>query len=128
MVWYLDTSAFLKLIATEDESAAMRAWFSSHDAVWSSQLLQTEASRAGARLGIDADVIDDALETVSLILPSVATFFVARHLPPPSLRSLDALHLATAMEIGDDLEGIVVYDERLTDAARAASLKVFAPR
>jgi predicted nucleic acid-binding protein len=128
MVWYLDTSAFLKLITTEDESAAMRTWFSSHDSVWSSQLLHTEALRAGARLGIDADVIEDALETVSLVLPSVATFFVAGQLLPPSLRSLDALHLATAMEIGDDLEGIVAYDERLADAARAASLEVFVPR
>lgn len=128
MVWYLDTSAFLKLITAEDESAAMRTWFSSHDSVWSSQLLHTEALRAGVRLGIDADVIEGALETVSLVLPSVATFFVAGHLSPPSLRLLDALHLATAMEIGDDLEGIVAYDERLTDAARAASLEVFAPR
>lgn len=128
MVWYLDSSAFLKLITMEEESAAMRKWFSSHDAVWSSQLLHIEALRAGIRLGIDADVIEDALETVSLILPSVSTFFVAGRLLPPSLRSLDALHLATAMEIGDDLEGIVAYDERLTDAARAASLKVFVPQ
>ena len=128
MVWYLDTSAFLKLITAEDESAAMRRWFLSHDSVWSSQLLHTEALRAGARLGIGADVIEIALETVSLVLPSVATFFVAGQLRPTSLRSLDALHLATAMEIGDDLEGVVAYDERLTDAARAASLVVLAPR
>lgn len=128
MVWYLDTSAFLKLITTERESNAMRAWFSSHDSVWSSQLLHTEALRAGSRLGIDADVIEDALETVSLVMPSVTTFFVAGQLPPPSLRSLDALHLATAMEIGDDLEGIVAYDELLADAARAASLEVIVPR
>ena len=128
MVWYLDTSAFLKLLTTERESAAMRTWFLSHDLVWSSQLLRTEAIRAGSRLGIDAEVIEDALETVSLVLPSVATFFVAGQLPPPSLRSLDALHLATAMEIGDDLEGIVAYDERLADAARAANLEVFVPR
>ena len=128
MVWYLDSSAFLKLITMEKESSAMRRWFSSHDSVWSSQLLHAEALRAGFRLGIDADVIEDALETVSLIMPSVATFFVAGRLLPPSLRSLDALHLATAMEIGDDLEGIVAYDEQLTDAARAASLEVFVPR
>lgn len=128
MVWYLDSSAFLKLITMEEESTAMRTWFSSHDSVWSSQLLHTEALRAGIRLGIDADVVEDALETVSLILPSVATFFVAGRLLQPSLRSLDALHLATAMEIGDDLEGIVAYDERLTDAARSASLEVFVPR
>lgn len=128
MVWYLDTSAFLKLLTTEDESTAMREWFSSHDSVWSSQLLHTEALRAGMRLEIDANVIEEALESVSLVLPSVATFFVAGRLLPASLRSLDALHLATAMEIGDDLEGIVTYDERLADAARAASLEVIVPR
>ena len=130
MVWYLDTSAFLKLIASEDETTALRAWLSSpgHDVVWSSQLLRTEARRAGARLGVDVDVLEDALETVSLVLPSAATFFVAGAVAPPSLRSLDALHLATALEIGDDLEGIVVYDQRLADAARAASLEVVAPR
>nr|MDA8262743.1 VapC toxin family PIN domain ribonuclease [Actinomycetota bacterium] len=87
MVWYLDTSAFLKLITTERESDAMREWFSSHDSVWSSQLLHTEALRAGSRLGIDADVIEDALETVSLVMPSATTFFVAGQLPSPSLRS-----------------------------------------
>ncbi|HUY43740.1 MAG TPA: type II toxin-antitoxin system VapC family toxin [Acidimicrobiales bacterium] len=128
MVWYLDTSAFLKLITMEDESPAMRRWFSSHESVWSSQLLHIEALRVGARLGIDVGVIEDALETISLVLPSVATFFVAGQLSPPSLRSLDALHLATAMEIGDDLEGIVAYEGRLSDAARAASLEVFTPR
>lgn len=127
MVWYLDTSAFLKLLTTEDESLAMRGWFSSHDAVWSSHLLHTEALRAGARLGIGIDIIEDALESVSMVLPSVTTFFTAGRLSPLSLRSLDALHLATALEIGDDLEGMVVYDDRLIDAARATSIKVLTP-
>jgi predicted nucleic acid-binding protein len=127
VVWYLDTSAFLKLITAEDESSAMRKWFSSHEPVWSSQLLYTEALRAGARLGIDIDIVEDALESVSLVLPSVATFFTAGRLSPMSLRSLDALHLATALEIGDDLEALVAYDDRLIDAARAASLHVLTP-
>ena len=127
MVWYLDTSAFLKLFVTENESSAMRRWFSSHDAVWSSQLLHTESLRSGARLGINRDVIEDALESVSMVLPSVATFFTAGRLSPTSLRSLDALHLATAMELGDDLEGMVAYDDHLIDAARAASIHVITP-
>jgi predicted nucleic acid-binding protein len=85
MVRYLDTSAFLKLLTTEDESTAMRECFSSHDSVWSSQLLHTEALRADMRLEIDANFIEEALETVSLVLPSVATFFVAGRLLPSSL-------------------------------------------
>ena len=128
MVWYLDTSAFLKLLTAESESMAMRAWFVSHDWIWSSQLLRTEALRAGVRLGIAGDIIEDALEAVSMVLPSATTFLVAGRFLPPTLRTLDALHLATAMEIGDDLEGMVAYDDRLIEAARSASIKVLRPR
>ncbi|MHB1640964.1 MAG: type II toxin-antitoxin system VapC family toxin [Candidatus Dormibacteria bacterium] len=127
MVWYLDTSAFLKLITTEEESPAMRRWFLAHSPIWSSQLLWTEAARAGTRLGIGREVVEAALDTVSLVLPSVRTFFEAGRLPPPGLRSLDAVHLATAIEIGDDLEGMVVYDDRLIEAARAASIPIVTP-
>lgn len=127
MAWYLDTSAFLKLLTAEDESDAMRKWFVAHDSLWSSQLLRTEAVRAASRLGISHDDVETALESVSLILPNVATFYAAGHLLPQSLRSLDALHLATALEIGDDLEGVVAYDERLISASRAASLVVVTP-
>jgi predicted nucleic acid-binding protein len=105
VVWYLDTSAFLKLITMEAETTAMRAWFSSHDPIWSSQLLYTEALRAGAHLGIGTDLVEDALDAISLVLPSVTTFATAGRFQPPGLRSLDALHLATALELGDDLEG-----------------------
>jgi hypothetical protein len=127
VVWYLDTSAFLKLITVEEETTAMRAWFSSHDAIWSSQLLYTEALRAGDRLGIGTDLIEDALDTMSLVLPSVTTFSTAGRLQQPALRSLDAIHLATALELGDDLEGLVAYDARLVDAARAVSIEVVTP-
>ncbi|MHB1534472.1 MAG: type II toxin-antitoxin system VapC family toxin [Acidimicrobiales bacterium] len=126
MVWYLDTSAFLKLITLEDESPAMRKWFRSHAPIWSSQLLYTEALRAGARLGIDIDVVHAALDTVSMVLPSAATFFAAGRLMPVALRSLDALHLATAIEIGDDLEGLVTYDQQLTEAALMVPIQVIA--
>lgn len=127
MVWYLDTSAFLKLITTEDESQAMRDWFSTHDSVWSSQLLQTEAIRAAGRLGIDRALVEDALETISFVLPSVTTFYSAGRVLPATLRSLDALHLSTALEIGDSLEGMIAYDERLIEAARLASIEVVTP-
>ena len=127
MAWYLDTSAFLKLLAEENDSAAMREWAVLHDSLWSSQLLRTEAVRAASHLGISDDDVETALESVSLILPSVATLYTAGHLAPHSLRSLDAIHLATALEMGDDLEGIVAYDERLITASRDASLVVVSP-
>ena len=127
MAWYLDTSAFLKLLVEGLDSAVMREWAVLHDSLWSSQLLRTEAVRAASHLGISDDDVETALESVSLILPSVATFYTAGHLAPHSLRSLDALHLATALEMGDDLEGIVAYDERLITASRDASLVVVSP-
>ena len=105
----------------------MRSWFTSHDAIWSSQLLYTEALRAGARLGIGTDLVEDALDTVSLVLPSATTFSTAGRLQPTMLRSIDAIHLATALEIGDDLEGLVAYDIRVLDAARRASIDVVSP-
>jgi predicted nucleic acid-binding protein len=127
MAWYLDTSAFLKLLTAENETVAMREWFATHDSIWSSQLLRTEAVRAASRLGISHDDVEIILESVSLVLPSVTTFYTAGHLLPHTVRSLDALHLATALEIGDDLEGVVAYDERLISASRSASLAVVSP-
>lgn len=127
MTWYLDTSAFLKLVTVEKESPALREWFGSHGPVWSSQLLVTEAGRAAARLGLADDVVDAALATVSTVLPSATTFYAAGRLSTPALRSLDALHVATAVELGADLEGVVSYDERLLAAARAEGLPVVSP-
>jgi predicted nucleic acid-binding protein len=127
MVWYLDTSAFLKLLVAEEESAALRAWLPEHEPTWSSHLLRTEALRAGTRLGIDHDAIEEALDAVSLILPRATTFLTAGELPPPDLRSIDALHLATALELGSDLEGIVTYDVRMTAGAQEMAIAVLAP-
>ena len=90
-------------------------------------MLRTEALRAAARLGLDDTVVDEALDTVSLVLPSVATFATAGRLRPRDLRSLDALHLATALEIGADLEGVVTYDTRMIRAAAMAELHVVTP-
>lgn len=127
LVWYLDTSAFLKLVVDEDSSSAMRSWFEDHDSPWSSQLLRTEALRAAQRLGVDVGSVEEGLEAVSLILPSVATYASAGRLQPNGLRTLDALHLASALEIGPDLEGMVTYDRRLSDAAHEASIVVVSP-
>lgn len=127
MAFYLDTSAFLKLLVTEAESPAMRAWFVADHSCWSSQILVTEALRAGRRLGIDLDAVNQALDAVSLFLPSAATFHSAGTVPPPTLRSLDALHVASAMELGRDLEAVVAYDGRLIESARAAGLAVLSP-
>jgi len=127
VAWYLDTSAFLKLVAAEAESTAMREWFRSHTPVWSSQLLLTEAWRAAIRLDLPDDVVEAALATIWTVLPSATTFYAAGRLSPPVLRSLDAIHLATALEMGADLEGVVGYDERLIAAAKSHGLPVVSP-
>ena len=73
MVWYLDTSAFLKLVVSENESTALRSWMVRSGPCWSSQLLRTEALRAGDRLEVPTGVVAEALDTVSLMMPSPST-------------------------------------------------------
>lgn len=127
MVWYLDTSAFLKLVVAEPESTALQAWLAEHGPIWSSQLLRTEALRAGSRLGIDETAVEEALEATSLVRPAASTFLVAGTLAPASLGSLEALHLATALELGEDLEGVITYDDRMARAAEASDVAAVSP-
>ncbi|HLI57086.1 MAG TPA: type II toxin-antitoxin system VapC family toxin [Actinomycetota bacterium] len=127
MAWYIDTSAFLKLLVAEEESAALRAWLTGHEPVWSSHLLRTEALRAAGRLGVDPEVVEQALATVFLVLPGSSTFATAGRLSPPGLRSLDALHLASALELGSDLQGLLTYDLRVSEGARELAIAVLAP-
>lgn len=128
MAYYLDTSAFLKLLVVEAESPAMRAWFTAGRSCWSSQLLVTEALPAGRRLGLDQAVVESTLDAVSLVLPAATTFHRAASLALTDLRSLDALHLATALELGTDLEAVVAYDARFLAGAGATGLPVLTPR
>ena len=65
--------------------------------------------------------------SITLIGVSSQTFEQAGRLDPPVLRSLDALHLACALELGDDLDGLVSYDDRLTEAAHANGVTTSAP-
>ena len=127
MAWYLETSAFLKLVVAEEHSSAMRSWFTRSGDCWSSQLLSTEALRAAGRLAIDPRNVEDVLDAITLVLPAESTFRLAARVGPPTLRSLDALHLASALELSPDLQGIVTYDDRIIGAAGAASVLVVSP-
>lgn len=129
MAFYADTSALVKLVATEAETAALRAWISLTSPVLvSSDLVRTELVRAVRRVApehvIQARTVLDAL---ILVTPSAATFETAAFLDPSILRSLEALHLAAALELGDDLEGFLCYDQRLAEAATAHGVRVIAP-
>lgn len=123
---YVDTSAFLKLLVPEDHTDVLRARLDSLD-IWSSTLLAVEAHRAAMRLGVSGSSVDDLLRSVSLVLPDEATFFLARTIGRAELRSLDALHLACASELGDDLEGLVTYDQRLASSTATMGFVVVSP-
>ncbi len=124
---YLDTSAAVKLLIDEEESSALRAYLSDHD--WaSSALVRTELVRALLRA--DPSVVPRALDLLaqgSLLVIDTEVLDTAARLSPPSLRSLDALHLASALELRDELTAFVAYDERLLSAASALGMPISSP-
>ncbi len=127
---YLDSSALLKLVFREDETEALSEFLLAHANRLTSIVARIEVLRAARRGGTNATVIraNDVLAHVDSIRLSEAVVTSASTLTPPSLRSLDAIHLATALSLGHDLGGMVVYDRRLADAARGAGLTVWSPR
>lgn len=120
-IWYLDTSAFLKLLVAEVHSAPLKRFVRTHE-LWSSTLLAVEAHRAAPRLAINAEVLVRALKAITMVVPSEATYSSAQSVGIPELRSLDAMHLASALELAGDLAGVLTYDRRL--AAGCAHEKV----
>jgi predicted nucleic acid-binding protein len=125
---YLDTSAYVKLIVDEPESVALHRELAGWSAWTSSALLGVEAVRACRRLGETvADSAETSLSDVALIPMDEQVLAVARRLDPSELRSLDSIHLATALSISTDLGALFSYDDRLTAAATAAGLHVLAP-
>ena len=128
MSLYLDTSAAAKLIVDEQESEALVAYIDSsmnEQELVSSTLLETELHRLAIRLEFDQSVVTDLLARVDLVDPPRSRFHEAGLLPGVHLRSLDALHLATALRV--DCELFLAYDKRLVDAARAVGPSVQSP-
>jgi len=127
---YLDTSAAVKLVQREDGSDALHGWLAAHpdQTLASSVILHTELLRATRRGRPDLLAqARDLLEHVVLLDVSWEVCDRAGLLDPAGMRSLDALHLASALALAEDLEGIVTYDTRLRDAAHALGLTVIAP-
>ena len=127
---YLDASAFVKVVIEETETAAVRAFLANRGVRRvSSALLRTESLRAVRHLGPDAlATVREGLRRVDLIGIDDRVLDAAGTLEPQVLRTLDAIHLATAMAVGDDLEAIVTYDEGMVDAARLMGLSTATPR
>lgn len=128
-MFYADTSALVKLAVTEAESGALRAWLRSSGAsLATSDLARTELLRAVRRAAPGAAAAArDLLTRLMLVTASAEVFDEAARLDPVELRSVDAVHLATALALGDDLDGVLTYDDRLADAARALGVPVIAP-
>jgi predicted nucleic acid-binding protein len=125
---YLDSSALVKLAVREPESDALRRYLRRRRPLVSSALARTEVVRALAPLGPDAvDRGRDVLARVDLLRISDRVLDAAGLLVPPDLRSLDAIHLASAEQFGSDLRAFVTYDERLASAASSRMLPVIRP-
>lgn len=129
MAYYLDTSALAKLVVAEAETPALQKWLAAADRVpVTCDLARTELIRAVRRVVPERMTAARAvLDAVTLLEVSPPVFEQAGRLDPKLLRSLDAVHLAAALALGDDLEGLVTYDERLAQAANLIGVAVVAP-
>jgi uncharacterized protein len=127
-VAYLDSSALIKLVIREPESDALRVELAFWHRHATSALARTEVVRAAARVAFAArERARRIVVAVSLIAVTDEILDQAADLRPPALRSLDALHLASALSLKEVLGPVVTYDLRLAQAAEAVGLDVLAP-
>ena len=129
-MFYLDTSAAAKLVLVERGSTALRRWLEPReDRLFSSDLLRTELLRLTHREAPEhLSKARAVLEALILLDLTTEICERAAMVGPSHLRSLDALHLAAAMQDRAALKGIVTYDDRLAAAASALGIPVVAPR
>lgn len=126
---YLDASALVKLFKPERETAALIGALEAWPTRVSSCVIAVEAACAAHRIDT-ADAItraDAAVTRIELVSLSEAILTRARRPHDPPLRALDAIHLATAIELGDAVGSFIGYDDDLLIAARAAGLTVESP-
>lgn len=124
---YLDASAIVKLVVEEAETDALERFLPARAPRASASIARVEVVRAVRHKGSvavrNARVILDGIDLVQL---DDELLDLAGELEP-QLRSLDAIHLAAALELGDELEAVVTYDGRMAAAAEALGLPVAAP-
>jgi predicted nucleic acid-binding protein len=127
---YLDASAIVKLMVLEDETAALEADAANRSGLLTSRLGITEVRRAARRAGGRRLLqhVEDVLEALVVLEMTPAMFDRATSLAHSTLRTLDALHLAAALELDLPSLDFITYDARLADAARRHGLSVAVPR
>jgi uncharacterized protein len=129
-VVYLDSSALVKLVVAEPESSALVEFLRGRAERVSSAVALAEVPRALRRAGFGASErrrSRDVMTRIALVDVDRRILAAAAALDPPGLRTLDSIHLATALAVREDLEALVTYDRRLAVAAERAHLEVSAP-
>jgi predicted nucleic acid-binding protein len=127
-VTYLDSSAIVKLAVAEAESGALRRYLRRRKPYVSSALARAEVARALLPFGPAAQQRGDAvLARLDLVRVGDTVLRAAGALLPDDVRTLDAIHLATAQQLGEDLARVVTYDIRMQAAAEHLGLDVAAP-
>ncbi len=128
--WYLDSSAIVKFAVAEPESEALQAWreqLATDDVLMTCELAVAEVLRAVRRVDGDVTVALAHLDALEQLTMDRDLMLAAGGVPPAGIRTLDAIHLAAARAVGDDLAGLVTYDDRMTTAAQAVGLTTLAP-
>jgi predicted nucleic acid-binding protein len=126
---YVDSSAIVKLAVAEPESRALRRYLSRHRPLVTSALARTEVARALMPSGPEAVARGEiVLRRIQLVRVNDRVLSEAGRMTPMELRSLDAIHLASARHLGSSVRQIVTYDERMADAAKASGWAVSSPR
>ena len=125
---YLDSSAIVKLAVREPETAALRRWLRGKRPLVTSALARTEVARALLPYGAEAVGRGaDVLSRIEVVRMTDRILTTAGALMPVYLRTLDAIHVATALELGGDLNRICTYDHRLAAIAGDRGWTVVAP-
>ena len=129
MAAYVDSSAIVKLAIREPESTALRRYLRRRGPLVSSALARTEVLRALLPAGDEAVARGrSVLQRLDLVRVSDRVLNAAAVLRPPALRSLDAVHLATAQQLGPDLTVLVSYDDRMVTSAKQLGYRIVQPR
>lgn len=129
MATYLDSSAIVKLAVREPESAALRRYLRRRRPLVASALARTEVLRALLPAGDEAVARGrSVLQRLDLVRVNDRVLNAAAVLHPIELRSLDAIHLATAQQLGDALTALVTYDDRMATAAKQLGYRIVQPR
>lgn len=127
MSWYLDSSAILKYVFAEPERPAMVKALTSQAS--SSELARLEVKRAVFRINPkDIELANEELSRINFVSISNQVLTVAESFTGSvTLATLDAIHVATAITLGHQIEGIITYDKQMISNAAVMGIKVLSP-